>query len=777
MSRPSARFLLFAMTIAAACGAPPPTSPIILSIVGTNDVHGAMLDGDGQGGLALFGGYLKNLRAARARDRGGVLLVDAGDMWQGTLESNLSEGAVMVEAYGALGYQAVTIGNHEFDYGPAGEHATPTEPGDDPRGALRQRAAAARFPFLAANIVEIESARPVDWQNVRPSTSIDVAGVRVGLIGVTTVETLEDTIAANLRGLTIRALAPTVESEARGLRAAGATVVVVLAHAGGRCQRYTGAEAADTCGANDEIVQVARALPSGLVDVIVAGHTHAPMANEINGVAVIESFARGRAFGRVDLAIDPATRRPTTRTIHPPENICAYARPDGQCVPATGAAAEIRERYEGAVVERDARVAAIVAGAAERVAEIKARPLEVIADTAFPTRGEIESPLGNLVADALLAGADGAQIAINNTDGGLRAELPAGPVTFGRIYEVFPFDNLLVTFPITGAQLKQVLAGQMQGGAQILGLAGFRAVARCSRGRADVALTRASGAPIGDAETLTLATTDYLATTPLFATVPAARTPRVDRRLARDLIVDWLRARGGRLDAASFINEHAPRYPARSTLPMKCGASSAPIEAIGLSGGGEAAVALLLAVLPDPERGVEMLRLGAAVELGVGIEDEAARDDVAVDGRMGPDVDDVGGDELAGDAAEHGDVAGDDVAVDAGRRLDDHGALFAPDRPLDVALEREVFPGVEFTLDRKRLAYRRHYASIVSENRARRSPRGLIHVTFAGSASRSSGGCTRTNQGARRGACRAGFAATGHPRSRRALPVAARRSG
>ena len=110
--------------------------PVTISIVGTNDLHGGILARDGKGGLALFAGYVNNLRAARARDGGAVLVIDAGDMFQGTLESNLAEGSPVVAAYNALGYAAAAIGNHEFDYGPVGEAATPSKPGDDPRGAL-----------------------------------------------------------------------------------------------------------------------------------------------------------------------------------------------------------------------------------------------------------------------------------------------------------------------------------------------------------------------------------------------------------------------------------------------------------------------------------------------------------------------------------------------------------------------------------------------------------------------------------------------------------------
>ena len=93
------------------------TGRVTLSIVGTTDLHGRVFPSDGRGGLALLGGYLRNLRAARALDGGAVLLLDAGDTFQGGIESNLSEGALVVDAYNALGYDALAIGNHEFEYG------------------------------------------------------------------------------------------------------------------------------------------------------------------------------------------------------------------------------------------------------------------------------------------------------------------------------------------------------------------------------------------------------------------------------------------------------------------------------------------------------------------------------------------------------------------------------------------------------------------------------------------------------------------------------------
>ena len=135
-------------------------APITLSIVGTNDLHGGIVARNGRGGLALLGGYVANLRAARARDGGAVLLIDAGDMFQGTLESNLGEGAVGRRGLQRARLHAAAIGNHEFDFGPIGKAATPRSPTDDPRGALKARAAEARFPFLAANLIEAAERRP-----------------------------------------------------------------------------------------------------------------------------------------------------------------------------------------------------------------------------------------------------------------------------------------------------------------------------------------------------------------------------------------------------------------------------------------------------------------------------------------------------------------------------------------------------------------------------------------------------------------------------------------
>src|SRR5512143_2481080 len=102
-------------TSAAASVAPsPPPLPKRLSIVGTNDLHGHVER------LPALAGYVARLRELRAKD-GGLLVLDAGDMFQGTLESNMNEGKAVIAAYDAIGYDAAALGNHDFDYGPVGD--------------------------------------------------------------------------------------------------------------------------------------------------------------------------------------------------------------------------------------------------------------------------------------------------------------------------------------------------------------------------------------------------------------------------------------------------------------------------------------------------------------------------------------------------------------------------------------------------------------------------------------------------------------------------------
>jgi len=547
---------------------------VTLSVVGTTDLHGRIdTSQEGKGGLARFGGYLANLRQARDADGGGVVLLDTGDTYQGGITSNLSEGAVVIDAYNALGYTALAVGNHDFEYG-AVDHWDDDEGADaDPRGALKARAAQARFPFLAANLIDAATAQPVAWPNVQPSALVEVAGIRVGIVGVMTLHSLSMTLAANVGGLSIAPLAATIEREARALRERGATVVIAASHAGGVCTAFDDSASIAPCDPAGEMFEVAGALPAGLVDAVVAGHTHGAVAHQVHGIPMVQAYSWGQAFSRVDLTVETATGAVVGSRIFAPQPICAReAEGAGHCVPAA-TAASVPPHYEGREVADDPAVIAAMAPALQRVADLRARPLGVSLDGAV-ARGDRdgESPLGHLFAEAMLAAVPGADAALGYSagPGGIRVGLAAGPVTQGAVYDAFPFDNRVVAVTVTGADLRRMLTAQVRRPrfrSRSLGVSGLRVTVECRADTLEVDVRRASGAPIGAAERLVVATTDFMASRlTADAADPEAGRARMapgtyqDAPLVREVVRDWLRAQGPTLAVSRLVDPVRPRW-------------------------------------------------------------------------------------------------------------------------------------------------------------------------------------------------------------------------
>jgi 2',3'-cyclic-nucleotide 2'-phosphodiesterase (5'-nucleotidase family) len=530
---------------------------VVLSIVGTSDLHGHIA------ALPWLAGYVDNLRAKRAP--GAVLLVDAGDMFQGTLESNLVEGASVVRAYNAMGYAAAAIGNHEFDYGPVGPAPAPATPGDDPWGALKARAAEAHFPFLAANIVDRRTRRPVAWPNVRPSAIVSAAGITVGLVGVVTLSTPRTALPATVAGLDFLPLAETIDREAKRLRAQGATVVVAVAHEGGTCARLDDPDALDSCDVRSPILAVARALPRGSVDAIVAGHLHQGVAQRVAGIPIIESFANGRFFGRVDLTVARKTGKVVASRLEAPRELCPGSMPE-HCAPAD---------YEGAKVAASEPLRALNARAFAEAARLGAEPLGVQVMRAFVPGHGRESALGNLLADLMRQARqhgdrDGTVALLNG--GSVRAGLRPGPLVYRNLYETFPFDNAFATVRLTAGELRRLLAQSLGRSGSLVALSGLRVKARCRGKDLDLVLSRMDGSPVPDAARLTVVTSDFLATggDGFFAgaDVHFDLGPSI-----RDTWVKQLRARGGELDPedrALFDPAH-PRFDLPGEPPIVCG--------------------------------------------------------------------------------------------------------------------------------------------------------------------------------------------------------------
>jgi 5'-nucleotidase len=368
-------------------------------------------------------------------------------------------------------------------------------------------------------------------------------------VGVMTIGALGATLAANVRGLRVAPLAPTIAAEASKLRAAGAEVVIVASHAGGRCDRFDQPADLSSCDSESEIFQVARSLPHGLVDVIAAGHTHAGLAHQVDGIGIIEPFSRGVAFGRVDVVVDRVTRSVARIHLFAPRQVCAQQDPVTEnCVPST--AFGVPTQYEGRAVTADPVIVQAMAPALQRVHQLQATTLGVSLDAPIGRGGEVGSPLGNVFAEALRDAVPGTDVAvINNATRGLWADLPDGEMTFGRLYGVFPFDNRVVRMSVSGGALGRWLAGEIrQGRRGALGISGVGVRISCPADGIHVDLLRAGGRLIHDEDRLLVVTigAPTLSGSVVLAAPPGGVGPTDDGPVVRELVEDWFR-RAGRL--------------------------------------------------------------------------------------------------------------------------------------------------------------------------------------------------------------------------------------
>jgi len=539
---------------------------VTISIVGTNDLHGALER------LPLLAGFVANLRAARAADGGGVVLVDGGDMFQGTLESNLGEGADVVQAYNRLGYAGAAIGNHEFDYGPEGPAATATGPGDDPRGALKARAREARFPFLASNIVDNATGSRVLWPNMPGSTMIEVAGVKIGIIGASTESTPYTTMPANFAGLRISPAAQAIADHATALRAQGARVIIATMHIGTSCKEFERPDDSSSCDKREELFRLLADLPHGAVDVIVGGHTHAGVAHFLDGIAVIESYSAGRGFGRVDVTLG-ADGKIGDVHIDRPHLMCPVDKnfnpaPVADCHPGD---------YEGKPVTPDPEVQKIVDAALARAGERRQEKLGVTLASMVKRAWAVESPEGNLFTDLMLEARPDAQVALTN-GGGLRADLPAGTLTYGALFEAMPFDNRFAIVELTGKDLRTLVTSNLSRGGGILSWAGLTARARCKAGKLDVQV-QVRGKPLDDNASYKMATSDFLASGGDGVIgrlqLPEGKiqvTSTIIREALADVLRGWKATPRAAIDPGRLYSATRPRLDYEGKRPIACGA-------------------------------------------------------------------------------------------------------------------------------------------------------------------------------------------------------------
>jgi 5'-nucleotidase/UDP-sugar diphosphatase len=387
-----------------------------LTILHTNDHHGRFWkNSKGEYGLAARKTMADAVRAAVLAKGGHVLLLDAGDVNTGVPESDMLDAEPDIRGMNAMGYDAMAVGNHEFD---------------NPLAVLRKQERWMDFPLLAANIYDSAGQRLFAAYHL-----FRLRGLTVAVFGLTTESTAIVGNPEHVKGIIFR---PAVD-EARELvprLRRQADVVIALTHLGYAESGYPGVSPAGSRA-------LARAVPG--IDLIVDGHSHTQLDAPVleSGTVIVQAGEYGKYLGRVDLLLTRGEVRLTGGTLLP-VNLASEA--DGESAPLAGPVAE--DPFMLALL-----TPFLEQGGSALHSVIGHGNGNFTADRAVIRSSQTE--LGSLACLALME-KTGADAAVMNS-GGLRAGLPSGPITYKDVLTVKPFGNTVCTVDMTADELTEYL--------------------------------------------------------------------------------------------------------------------------------------------------------------------------------------------------------------------------------------------------------------------------------------------------------------------------------
>ncbi|MEA5050559.1 MAG: 5'-nucleotidase C-terminal domain-containing protein [Oscillospiraceae bacterium] len=428
-----------------------------IDILGHADFGGSFRKCRRAPGLAAF---YAAVRSVRSKNPDGTLLLDAGDNFC----RQLWNGAEVAEGLALIGTDAMTLGNHEFDFG---------------RDFLERAIAASRFPVLCANVREKETGLPV--RGTAPTALFERRGIRIGVVGVTTEYTPYMVEASAFAPYAVSSAADACRKHIPALRDAGAQIVVVLAHE----PFYIGEN-----GVSGELIDLLSALGGLGVDAMIGGHIPGDYAGVVGGTAVVKGGFGGVSLPHIALDYDTGAGRVTAR----------------RC--------EVIDVAGGACGENSEAVGEFVRRVTGPYDYFFTEPLGTLTAD-MPMRLSAESPLGDFFADCVRETA-GTQFAYMNATSAGRA-LAAGTLTRESVLDAMGFNDPILTARATGAQLRALfeLVYEPARFGNNAGLihAGFTAEIdnAAPAGRKVVSLRLPDGAPIERDAVYTVATSRYMA--------------------------------------------------------------------------------------------------------------------------------------------------------------------------------------------------------------------------------------------------------------------------
>lgn len=467
-----------------------------LDIMWSNDVHGGIDRAQATfmnpefppqlGGGASAATLIKHVRSWQSPQRQSLLL-DAGDFFQGRPVGTVTNGVAVIEYMNMIGYDAMTIGNHEFDILQAD---------------LEPTLEIANFPILTCNVIDTRTGK-IPWYAF-PYTIVHRMGLRIGILGFTTTDTEKMSFPENVRNIQFLDEKESVSKYVKILREEEKVdLVIVLGHAGlpydiesTYLSRYDAKGnpryATRTAHWGWDAQEIAREVEG--IDLFIGGHMHRgipkPWIDPVTHNMVIQGYAYGSNLGMITLTIDPETKTVTGYELPAIREGAMLTLFEDQFFPDP----EARELIEGYVAIAEEGMDEVVGYAKSHLSR---------------TNVDAQSPMGNTIVESMkyIVNADFAFLNL----GGVRAEIKSGPVTYRNIFDVMPFDNMVTSFTCDGRTLRRIIETRVEGSRAGLIVAGVEVAYSRKRPNFDrVTKLLIGGQPWDPDKIYTVATTDFL---------------------------------------------------------------------------------------------------------------------------------------------------------------------------------------------------------------------------------------------------------------------------
>lgn len=483
-----------------------------ISIYHTSDVHGMYSSRkakwDKENSTRDIGGFAA-LMSLIKKDPNRYILLDSGDMFQGTPEGNLTKGIASIEFMNMLGYSAAVIGNHDYDFG---------------EEALKNIAKLAKFPLLGANIYlkgndEEKNQKKPDY--IKPYTVINIDKRKIAILGIAGQHTKTSTLPKNVSHLNFKDEARETKLWIEEINKLNPDAILIVAHIGidpNLSQQIVDASTYTFFQTRNSTIQIARAAKNATI--VFGGHNHTgllkgwrdPQTNTL----ICESYWGLTHVTKAEIEFDDKTGKV--------KNVSCELIP--LWIDQVGEDEKVLKKWQEIYQNVSKEMDKVIAKAK--------KSLTFESET-------LDNPIGNFVTD-VTRWKSNAEIAFQNA-GGVRNVINAGEIKLRDIYQVMPFENTIVTLKMKGEDIYELLKDNLKPNKTSMYISGIVVKYKINEQNQTeiLEILLDNGTPIDPQKTYTVATNNYLTSGGSGGKTFRKALEKNDTMiLVRDAMIEWL---------------------------------------------------------------------------------------------------------------------------------------------------------------------------------------------------------------------------------------------